>query len=118
MDVYEALFGDKDEGKKAGQFITKDGRVIFIGGPSSGGGGTSGGSVLQQRNFSDTAESPLKGQFSEQHFVASGKGAVFAATDADGNRIYVGVDYNYEPGGGSYNVREGQIGRASCRERV
>lgn len=39
------LFGQfKEEDKKAGSFITTEGRVVFVGGPGSG-GGTSGGGV-------------------------------------------------------------------------
>jgi len=37
MDLYDILFSSSI-GKKTGRFITKDGRVILIGGPSSGGG--------------------------------------------------------------------------------
>jgi len=37
MDLYDTLFNLLID-KKAGRFITKDGRVIFIGGPGSGGG--------------------------------------------------------------------------------
>jgi len=39
-DLYSILFGEK------GNFITKNGKVIFIGGPR-GGGGTAGGSGTQ-----------------------------------------------------------------------
>ena len=43
------FFTQWDYGRKAGQFITKDGRVIFIGGPGSGGGGigSSGGGISE-----------------------------------------------------------------------
>lgn len=36
-DLYNTLFGEK------GNFITKDGRVIFVGGPGAGGGTAGGG---------------------------------------------------------------------------
>jgi hypothetical protein len=39
-DLYDLLFGEK------GNFITKDGKVVFIGGPG-GGGGTAGGGGTQ-----------------------------------------------------------------------
>lgn len=41
---------------KEGRFITKDGRVIFIGGPGGGAGGTSGGSGITFKNPKKKAE--------------------------------------------------------------
>ena len=44
MSLYDVMFKiEKDT--KAGSFITKDGRVIFVGGPGSGGGSSEGGSL-------------------------------------------------------------------------
>jgi len=43
MDFYDVFFGIKQTGKKAGNFITHQGRVIFVGGPGAGGGGTGAG---------------------------------------------------------------------------
>ena len=38
MSLYDVMFRVDEEDTKAGSFITKDGRVIFVGGPGSGGG--------------------------------------------------------------------------------
>jgi hypothetical protein len=42
MDLYEELFGEKAEGRKAFFYTDEEGRVRFAGGPG-GGGGTAGG---------------------------------------------------------------------------
>jgi len=52
--------GGKDmpeEAVKAGSFITKDGRVIFVGGPGSGGGGASGVTVATAEQQMQAAQS-------------------------------------------------------------
>jgi len=55
MSLYDVLFRVDEEDTKAGSFITKDGRVIFIGGPGSGGGsaGEGGASVTQTQIIAD-----------------------------------------------------------------
>jgi hypothetical protein len=51
-DLYSILFGEK------GNFITKDGRVIFVDGPGSGGGtaGGGGGTQVTAANANELAQ--------------------------------------------------------------
>ena len=58
MSLYDVLFRVDEEDTKAGSFITKDGRVIFVGGLGSGGGSSGGGSsggVAVSEVFSGTS---------------------------------------------------------------
>lgn len=115
MDFYNILFSIKEEDKKTGKFITTEGRVVFVGGPSSGGGM----SRVTAMNFRETTESPLKGKFSGQQIVASGlrsgpSAAVWQAKGEDGEPVYVAVNMMYngpsmrgEPEF-EYAVREGK----------
>lgn len=55
-DLYDMLFGEKQQGQK-GNFITnEEGRVIFVGGPGAGSGEGSGGTEV---SYSGTPESPV-----------------------------------------------------------
>jgi len=58
MDFYATLFNLKATADKAASFITKDGRVIFIGGPSAGGGtaGGAGGVPVTAANVAELAQ--------------------------------------------------------------
>jgi hypothetical protein len=47
-DLYDVLFGEKEDANKAFFFTDEEGRVRFAGGPGSGGGGSSGSPTNEQ----------------------------------------------------------------------